>query len=131
MSNTQQGISNIQGKHSSFLFPFICWKLSIGYWIFVFSSFLHHWTFIPFVASASLFECPTLNKEYPISKGKIHFFSLFLFAVSTLLNNIEINSSVSFRSGASFSEDLINFARTMIFNQTSVSRNSFSAILSL
>ena len=155
MSNIQHGISNIQIRKLVIgcwllvihLFPFVpvtrivfpssldipCWifsfapsSLDIGYWtldvgysvllLLPWILVIGHWIFG--------FAPSSLNIGYSS-------FSLFFFAVATLLNNIEINSSVSFRSGESCSDGLINSVRTMIFSQISVSRSSFSAILSL
>ena len=76
-----------------------------------------------------------MNVQYRISnvqfQGTNHVRALCLLAVSTLLNKMEINSSVSSKSGMSCSGDLTNFALTIILSQISVSRSSFSAILSL
>ena len=51
--------------------------------------------------------------------------------IAMLLKIIEINSSVSCNKEDILVEGLINSARTIIFNHTSVSLNSFRAIFNL
>lgn len=59
------------------------------------------------------------------------FFESFFLAVSTLLNKMEINSSVSFNNGSILSGGDTNPARVITFSHTSVSRSSFNAIFTL